>query len=145
LSLYKNDIRISREEREELIKKLIETNPITFDHNKNRTNDIHYPIYYDETYYFGDPIVLTGINEFSLNKLLDYFKIQGLKFWITYLFEMYSFEELKDRLDDIRMEDNNEERYQLFRSEINLVNEYKKGKGVIQDKTTIKDIIEATK
>ena len=160
LNLYENNKRIEREQRDLIILKLIEQDRIrsrrdnknrTFCINLNRDKNKYYPIYYDRVYYFGSPVVLSSIREDKLKELLEFFKEQGLKFWITYLYEMYNFEELKvfnnnfSKVTDLKMEDINNERKYLFQSKINLVNEYKNQKAIIQNNTEINKIIEATK
>jgi len=155
LNLYnKNNKGIEHEEQKLLILKLLEQDRIksrrdnknkTFCMNLNQNKDNHYPIYYDEVYYFGQPIVLTAIREDKLKELLEFFKEQGLKFWITYLYEMYNFGDLKAKFKKLRMEDINKERVYLFKSKLSLVNEYKNHKGIIQNNTEIDKIINATK
>jgi len=144
LNLFdKNKKRIEKEQQNKIILKLIEQDKKTFDINLNRDKDKHYPIYYDRTYYFGNPIVLTKIREDKLKELLEFFKKQNLKFWITYLYEMYNFRDLN--LKDLKMDDINKEGIYLFQSEINLVNGYKNHSAIIQDNIEIDKIIKATK
>ena len=136
--------RVTQEEKEVLIKELVKDTK-TFFRNENRNQDEHYPFYYDDIYYFGSPIVLTAISEEKLKELLEFFKSKGLSYWIIYLYEMFNFEDLKDFIGNLKMEDINKEKVYLFQSKINLVNEYKNHKGVIQNNTEINKIIEATK
>jgi len=143
LNLYRKGIRINKSERAEVIKLLIKNNKNVFCMNKNKEKCLSYPIYYDNVYWFGTPIVLTGISEDSLNFLLSFFKKQGLKFWITHLNEMVTFKNLK--LRKVKMEDINNERKLLFVKKENLVNEYKNKYAVIQDNIEIDKIIKATK
>jgi hypothetical protein len=151
LSLYKDGRRITCEDEDKIILEIVENNKNIFDYNKNKEKDKHLPVYYNDIYYFGNPIVLTGIDEKSLEHLLTLFILKGLSFWITYLHEMFSFEQLKkDYLfkpffKDFRMENINEERGVIFIKQDNLVNEYKNRYAIIQNKTKIKEIIEATK
>ncbi len=146
LNLYdKNKKRIEREQQDKIILKLIKDKK-TFNYNKNKDNDRHYPIYYNDVYYFGNPIVLTAIREDNLKELLSFFKENGLKFWITSLYEMFNFNEVKKKfkLKNIKMEINQAREY-LFQRELSLVNMYKNHFGIIQDNTDIDKIIKATK
>jgi hypothetical protein len=146
LNLYnKNNERIEHEEQKLIISKLIKQDNKTFCMNLNKDKNKHYPIYYDRVYYFGQPIVLTAIREDKLKELLEFFKEQGLKFWITPLYEMYNFEDLKAKFKNLRMEDINKERVYLFENKISLVNEYKKGYAIIQNNIEIDKIINETK
>ena len=135
--------RLSHEEQKDLILKLIAKYPDTYNYNQNRNQDAHYPIYYNERFYFGQPIVLTAVTEKELTEMLEFFKEGGLCWWVTYLYECYSFEQLGH--NNIQMLNYNDRNKYLFVSIDNLVNEYKDGRGVIQDETTIKGIIGATK
>jgi len=146
LNLYdKNNKRIETEQQDKIILKLIKQDK-TFCCNKNKDKDKHYPIYYDNIYYFGSPIVLEAIREDKLKELLSFFKEQGLKFWITYLYEMFNFNEVKKKfkLKNIKMEINQARDY-LFQRELSLVNEYKNHYAIIQNNTDIDKIIKATK
>lgn len=147
LSLYKNDKSITKEDKDELIKKLVDSNQQVFNYNHNKEKNEHYPYYYDNVYYFGSPIVLTGISKENLELLLTFFKSEGLKFWVTYLYEMFSFKQLCEinHFKNLRMEDINNENKLLFRSEVSLVNEYKNGRGILQDNTDLNKLITATK
>ena len=147
LNLYdKNNKRIEREQQDKTILKLVGQDKRTFCYNKNKEQDKHYPIYYNNVYYFGQPIVLTAIGEDKLKELLSFFKEKGLKFWITYLYEMFNFNEVKKKwkLKNIQMEINKAREY-LFERELSLVKEYKNGYAIIQDNTDIEKIIKATK
>jgi hypothetical protein len=147
LNLYKNNKRIEKPQKDKIILKLIQQDKKTFCYNKNKEQDKHYPIYYNDVYYFGSPIVLTAIREDKLKELLGFFKEQGLKFWITYLYEMFNFNEVKKKfkLKNIKMEINQAREY-LFQRELSLVKMYnKRGYAIIQDNTEMDKIIKTTK
>jgi len=111
--------RLNHEEQKELILRLIAKYPQTYFYNQNKTQDNHYPIFYNDRFYFGQPICLTAVTEKEINEMLEFFKSEGLCWWVTYLHEMFSYDDLEEQfnissLNDLNLKMDNINRQRLY-------------------------------
>ena len=91
----KDNKRIERELREKLVLQVVKNVGLTGNKNKG---DKHYPIFYNDNFYFGEPMVFQTTKE-DIEKVLAAFKDMGCKFWVTHLYPLYCFQELKEQVN----------------------------------------------
>lgn len=90
---------IEHEQKDAILKK-IEVNKygvsVDFGENKNKNQVIHYPLFYNDRFYFGSPVVLTNVTDEEIKKVIKLFKGGGFgKYWVTYKHRILSFDEVK--------------------------------------------------
>lgn len=141
--------RLSNDERDKVISQMVADKRFMFlGNNKNTTKDKHYPLFYSDRFYFGSPLVFTGVHKDELEAILAYFKEQGLKWWVTYAYRMLSFQQIKDivkskYLNHLSVEARLlSDRNPIFLDrEINLVTQYRNGHAIITNETDFDKII----
>ena len=138
-SLWKEGKRISWEEREKLVVELTENKDFSFiGKNENTNKDPHYPSFYNNSYYFGDPVVIRA-GKSEIEKILTFFKDKELKLWITTVYPIYCFREIKDtfdkKLEKLRIDGISEYKHIFLDTEYNWIEKYKDGKAIITDET----------
>lgn len=133
ISFYNSEERRITEEQNRGVLSTIITGKFGF--NENTAHRMYLPHFYNDRFYFGDPVVLTNVTEKELRSVVEMYKNGGFpKYWITYKYRTLLFDELKRSkmsLDNVEMLEN---KYgALFMVRNNLVTEYINGCANMKD------------
>ncbi len=138
LSIYdKNGNWITQEQKTEILKKIVDE----FGYNKNKNQDLYYPYFYNDIFYFGSPIVLSNVNKNDIQHVLELFKVNGFpKYWVTAKYRTFSLNEVKKEkinVEEIRTQNNSEvflsDRVKIFVGNQSLVKAYIKNYANIKE------------
>jgi len=133
----KDENRITQEQKTLILKKIINE----FGYNKNENQDVHYPYFYNDMFYFGSPIVLCNVDKNDIQNVLEFFRVNGFpKYWITAKHRTFSLNEVKKEkidIEEIRTQNNSEvflsDRIKIFVGSKSLVKAYIKNYANIKE------------
>lgn len=141
INFYKSGDCLSSQITQEEKEKILKTITNEFGYNENKTQDKHYPYFYNNKFYFGSPVVLNNVTLKEFKAVLTLFSQNGYsRYWITYKYRTYSLNEVKAEnisINDISTQHNEEiwltDNARIFVGLKNEVEPYRNGRAIIKE------------